>query len=423
MPRIAPPLRAYFRQVRFQARWTPLVASFWTALGIFPIASTSPARGWIKIGLTGNVSDFALILRDAAGNKVDTGAMLSRPIEAGSYSLLLSGVKPGQTGDFKVTTSFTAEPGMLCSNFPNIGRHQVVAGLLPSSGCQALDGSPYEAYTLTTDGAGTLTVAVDSARLRVRRSASVPTTGAYSFCRRSAPSNVQQSDGDSQIFHRHRFERPDWRLHRQPVGFQAGSAGNLRRSQKTFTESDADANTIGASSCFVTIAGSGDQSYYNYYNLTLTIPGLVDVTAISGDFNATLNLLDPGGNVVASNSGGGGYDAQYNVQSSLRAPLPAGSYRLQVFSDFPSGGAYTLKYAFTPGNPAACTPSALNFGGVLIATLGPGSCRTSIGISDLYTLTVPNSGTVDLDMSASVFAGPDTYALRDAKWTTWIAKQ
>ena len=46
---------------------------------------------------------------------------------------------------------------MLCDNFPNLGR-QVTLGRLPSSGCLALDGTPYEAYTLTTDGAGTLTV-------------------------------------------------------------------------------------------------------------------------------------------------------------------------------------------------------------------------------------------------------------------------
>src|ERR1019366_2985754 len=68
----------------------------------------------------------------------------------------------GQTGAYTVNTSFTSEPGMLCANFPNIGPHQTVTGHLPSSGCLALDGTPYEAYTLTTDGAGTLTVEVTS---------------------------------------------------------------------------------------------------------------------------------------------------------------------------------------------------------------------------------------------------------------------
>ena len=33
---------------------------------------------------------------------------------------------------------------------------------MPASGCLAFDGTAYEAYTLTTDGAGTLTVTVSS---------------------------------------------------------------------------------------------------------------------------------------------------------------------------------------------------------------------------------------------------------------------
>src|SRR5450755_1810419 len=44
-----------------------------------------PVRGQIKMELSGNTSDFSLILRDASGIKVDSGAALLRPIEAGSY--------------------------------------------------------------------------------------------------------------------------------------------------------------------------------------------------------------------------------------------------------------------------------------------------------------------------------------------------
>ena len=45
------------------------------------------------------------------------------------------------------------------------------------------------------------------------------------------------------------------------------------RSQKTLADSDSDTNAITADSCFVTIPGSGDQSYYNYYNFTLSAAG------------------------------------------------------------------------------------------------------------------------------------------------------
>ena len=87
-----------------------------------------PVRGQIKIQLSGNTTDFSLILRDAFGVRVDSGASLLRPIEAGSYTLLVNGSTAGQTGSYTVNTSFTSEPGMLCSNFPNIGRHETVAG-------------------------------------------------------------------------------------------------------------------------------------------------------------------------------------------------------------------------------------------------------------------------------------------------------
>jgi hypothetical protein len=121
-----------------------------------------PVRGQIKIELNGNTSDFSLILRDASGIRLDSGAGLRRPIEAGSYTLLVNGRTAGQTGSFTVNTLFTSEPGMLCANFPNLGRSQTVEGKLPGSGCLALDGTPYEAYTVTTDGAGTLTVTAGS---------------------------------------------------------------------------------------------------------------------------------------------------------------------------------------------------------------------------------------------------------------------
>ena len=370
-----------------------------------PYRMDLPVRGQIKLALSGNATDLLLTLRDANGGRIDSAAAISRPIEAGSYTVL---VNSGKAGDYSVTTTFSAEPGILCANFPNLSRHQAVNGRLPSSGCLAPDGSPYEAYTLTTDGAGTLTITVDSTdfspMIAVRsmdgRQIAMPA---------ASPVNVVVS-GDSQylIVITSADTTGAYTLN---SSFQ--SAGDETcRSQKTMSASDSDSNSIGADSCFVTIAGSGDQSYYNYYNLTLPAPGLVNATAASSDFNATLNLLDAGGNLLATNAGGG-YDAQLNPQSSLRTQLPAGSYRLQVFSDVPSGGAYSLNYTFTPGNPKPCAPAALNFGDLPTGTLSADSCRTSLGISDVYTLTVPAAGTVDLDMSTSVFNS--ILVIRDSK--------
>ena len=99
--------------------------------------------------------------------------------------------------------------------------------------------------------------------------------------------------------------------------------------------------------------------------------------------------------------------------SSLFAQVPAGSYRLRVSSDLPSGGNYLLKYAFLAGSPRPCTAGVLNLGDQLIRVLTEASCRTSLGLSDVYTLTMPVPGTVDLEIDSTSF---DTVlAIRDGK--------
>jgi hypothetical protein len=369
-----------------------------------------PVRGQIKIELSGNSTDFVLILRDASGTRVDSGASLLRPIEAGSYTLLVNGRAGGQTGNYAVKTSFTGEPGVLCSNFPNIGSRQALDGSLPASGCLSFDGTPYEAYTLTTDGAGTLTVAVASEDftpvIAVRSIDGRPLT-----LPSASPVNVVLQ-GDSQYLVV--ISSTDTSTGSYQIVNSYQTADNETcRAAKSLAAPDTDNSAITAASCFRTIAGSGDQSYYNYYNLTLTDAGTVSVSAVSGDFAATINLLDAAGNLLAYDSGGGGTDAQDNVLSSLRAQLPPGSYRLEVFSDLPSGGNYALHYNFQAANPQPCKIASLNLGDALDSALTDTSCRTSAGSSDLYAIALPSAGTVDLGISSSAF---DTVlAIRDSK--------
>src|SRR5260370_4943561 len=59
-----------------------------------PFRLDLPVRGQIKIALTGTTANFGLILRDAAGHRIDAGIAIARPIEAGSYTLLLNVAKP-----------------------------------------------------------------------------------------------------------------------------------------------------------------------------------------------------------------------------------------------------------------------------------------------------------------------------------------
>src|SRR5688572_20226962 len=50
-----------------------------------------PVRGRIEIDLPVANGDFSLILRNRAGAKVDSGAAIRRVIEAGAYTLLVTG--------------------------------------------------------------------------------------------------------------------------------------------------------------------------------------------------------------------------------------------------------------------------------------------------------------------------------------------
>lgn len=369
-----------------------------------------PVRGQIKIELGENPADLVLTLRNASGMRLDSGASLLRPIEAGSYTLLVNGRAAGQTGNYTVKTSFTSEPGVLCSNFPNIGVRQTLDGSIPGSGCLSFDGTPYEAYTMTTDGAGTLTVAVSSQGftpvIAVRSIDGRPLT-----LPSASPVNVVL-EGDSQYLVVISSADTSTGAFQIVNSYQTADNETCRPS-KTLAAPDTDSNAITAASCVRTIAGSGDQSYYNYYNLTLTDGGTVNVSAVSGDFAATVNLLDAGGNLLASDSGGGGADAQDSVESSLRTQLPAGTYRLEVFSDLPSGGNYALRYDFQAGNPQPCKTSALNLGDQLDSALTGTSCRTSAGLSDLYAFTLPSAGTVDLELRSGMFA--TVLAIRDSK--------
>src|ERR1017187_6538478 len=217
-----------------------------------------PVRGQIKIELSGNTGDLTLTLRDAAGVTVDSGAGLPRPIEAGAYTLLVNGGAPGQTGSYTVNTSFTSEPGILCANFPSIGGSQAVTGQLPGSGCLALDGTPYEAYTLTNDGAGTLTVTVTDRDFTPAMA--IRSIDGYTVSPPSpSPVNVVLA-GDSQYLLIVSSADQSTGAYQIVNSFQA-AADETCQSQRTLAAPDSDSNAITASSCFVTIAGSGDQSY------------------------------------------------------------------------------------------------------------------------------------------------------------------
>ena len=137
------------------------------------------------------------------------------------------------------------------------------------------------------------------------------------------------------------------------------------------------------------------------------------MSVVTRDFTPTVYLKDEGGNLLRADQAGGGYDASGNVQSYLRAQLPAGNYQVQVFSDVASGGNYLFKYTYNAGNPQACATSPLTPGDAALGTISAAACRTGMGLTDLYAVTLPAPGTLELDMSSLDFE--TVLTIRDQK--------
>jgi hypothetical protein len=369
-----------------------------------------PARGSIALDLS-TANDLILILRDAGGTRIDSGGSIHRPVEAGSYTVLVDARAAGQVGDYSMQSAFTVEPGLLCASFPLLGLAQTAAGQLGASGCRLPDDTLYEGYWLNTFGAGSLTVTVTSTDFNP----TVTVRSSDGAAVASGDGSVTAAlDGDSQ--YEIVVSTAD-----QTGAFQIATTfqpadGESCRAVKALADAAQDAGTISGASCTTTIPGSGDIQYYNYYNVAVGAAGLADVAVASSDFAPVLYLLDESGNQLATDSGGGA-----NGGSEIRMQLQPGNYVVEVFSPVPSGGNYQLSYGFTAGDPVRCAAAALNAGDSAAGTLSAASCRTATGLADLYSVTLPAAGTLDLTLASGAFSA--ALAIRDAKENLIVANQ
>jgi hypothetical protein len=371
-----------------------------------------PVRGNLQASVNAGAANLGMILRDGTGARISSGATIAQAVEAGSYTLLVNAATPAAIAagavPYTLQTAFTAEPGMLCTNFPMLGLNQTAAGTLGASGCLFPDGTPYEAYTLSALGSGTLTVSVASTAftptVTVRGGdGTVLASGAGAISAPVAAStNYRVIVGSADTAGAYQIS----------TTFQASNSETCvpRKilSQAPLAQPDGDSGAVTASSCWVVEDSQGDLAYYNYYSLTVPGAGLADLAASSGDFTPTLYLLDAAGNQVAADTGGGS-----NGGAEMRLQLSPGSYLVEVYSNLASGGNYALTYTFTPGAPVPCLPATLNPGDAPAGTLSILSCRTELGLTDLYTLTLPAAGTLSLNLAATAFTGQ--IAIRDTK--------
>jgi hypothetical protein len=366
-----------------------------------------PVRGQIALDLT-TANDFILILRDSAGAKVDSGLSIHRPIEAGSYRVLVDARVPGQVGTYAVKSAFTAEPGMLCTAFLSLGLNQTAAGALGSSGCTLPAGTAYEGYWLNTYGAGSLTVTVastDFTPLVIVRAGDGTAVA-------SGQGTVTAEVGPGSRYEVLVTTADTTGLYQLATSFQADPAETCTAA-KALSAQDSDSGSITGNSCYSTLQGSGDLYFYNYYTIAVDASGVADIAVSSGDFAPVLYLLDDGGNVLATDTGGGPASDPSMTASEIRVQLRPGNYTLQLVSPVASGGAYNLNYQFTAGAPQPCATLAINPGDGAAGTLGAAGCRTAMGLTDLYTVTTPSAGTLTFTVSSG--AEVPAVALRDAK--------
>lgn len=368
-------------------------------------ALTLPVRGQLQINLTPGDGSIELILRDGTGAQLAAGTSIQQLVESGSYTILVNGQKAGQSGSYQLQPLFNAEPAMWCTVFPNLGLNQTITGSLGSWGCTAPDGTAYEAYSVSTFGAGMLSVSVSSASLNalltVRDSSGNPLASGTNSVTAPLAGGSQYQVVVGLVDNTGSFQLA--------TSFQA-AAGETCLPQQSFANPGTDTSAITGTSCSMALAGSGDLEFYNYYLVTVANAGLVEVSASSSDFHPTLYLLDASGNQLGVDTESAG-----TGDSDIRMQLPAGNYIVELFSDAASGGGnYTFTYASTPGSPQGCQTAALAIPpSAVSATLSPSSCRTSLGLADIYTVTLPSAGLLSAALTSGAFT-PEV-AIRDGK--------
>jgi hypothetical protein len=366
-----------------------------------------PVRGNLQASVNAGAAKLGMILRDATGAQISSGATIAQAVESGSYTLLVNAATPAAIAagavPYTLQTAFTAEPGMLCTNFPMLGLNQTVAGTLGASGCWFPDGTPYEAYTLSALGSGVLTVSVASTAF----TPTVTVRGGDGTVLESGAGTISVPLATSTSYRVIVGSADTAGAYQISTAFQAANSETCV-PRKTLTQPGSDSGAVTASSCWVIEDSEGDLAYFNYYGLTVSSAGLADLAASSGDFTPTLYLLDAAGNQIAADTGGGS-----NGGAEMRLQLSPGNYLVEVYSNLAAGGNYSLTYGFTPGAPVPCLPATLNPGDAPAGTLSTLSCRTELGLTDLYTLTLPAAGTLSLNLSATSFTGQ--IAIRDTK--------
>ncbi len=353
---------------------------------------TAPTAGRLQLAAPSSDSGVTLLLRDAAGRKVEGGA-----VERGEHTVIVNAANPGK---FTLTSAFTPEPNTLCRDFIRIGPGAALSGRLLDTSCRLPNNAPFDGYRITLFGGGTLDVTLTSPNFSgavilrgddgralasdpLTISAAVPAGGDYSIVAAGADA----------------ASRGDYTL---AVKFTPADDETCR-PQKTLRASEDVKGTISEASCVF-----GDGLLFNYYDLNLTEAGFADLRVTpAGDMTTLVAVFDRTGRLASEDLESGGEN-----HPILGQQLAAGAYTVLVLTQS-KGGDYTLQYHFTAGPPANCPVLELQPDAPQTGSLTSASCHFVNAMQDVYTFRTPAPGTVDITLGSADFYG--TLVLRDAK--------
>jgi len=373
-----------------------------------------PTRGQIALDAASDAFAPTLIFRDAAGHALATGSAIRTAAEGGAYTVIVATASTGQKGAFNLRSAFTPDPDGYCRHTPAIGLHQTVNAHLAAGSCGMPDGSRYDAYNVTALGAGTLDISLQSADftpyLILRgddgHALAAATDGhiSYPLAAEQRYTVVASASGTA-------VGAYSLKLVFTPAD------GDLCRPVKTFTGSGDDSGKISPTGCAFTDISTGSKTYYNYYAIQVSEPGLAQILLTASGFNPSLYLLDESGSVVTSDSWSAG-----KGQAMLVRQLRPGNYTVLALSSVTSAADYTVQYTFQPGTPVTCPAVSLNSGDVRTGNLAAvSSCRTREGIADVYQVTSPADGTLEMAVGSNDFT--PVLALRDARESRIVADE
>lgn len=369
-----------------------------------------PRRGRLELDAESAAFPASVAVRDAAGHAVAKGASIRAAMEAGAYTVAVATATPGQAGDFHLRANFIPEPGAMCREDAPIGLIDSVAGRLSDASCRTPDGSRYDAFRLNALGDGSLDLSVESTDLRP----ALILRGDDGRALATSEEGRLTTDISGDQFYTIVVYSSDAGAYRLKVNFTPGEAANCR-PVKTLTASDQDSGQITSKACAYTDPATGDKFSYNWYELNVSEFGMVELRASADNFGPALELVAPDGSTIASDFWAAGTAGQALIRYQLRP----GRYSVLLYSDIPAGGAYTLQYILRPGL-VNCPLLPLADGGQLTGTLsGNSSCRALEGIADVYQITTPGPGTLEIGMASNDF---DTYlVLRDSSDSRIVA--